>query len=228
MWRVSVGRSFTSRLVYRGVRVRFDFLLLPIPEMLPKKSKTQVCCGDFFEMWLQDGRSCFPFFYAHLLMWTRGERSRLGVSGLPRLTWRVKGTNLCCRRWCSLWEVGHVYSVLLPFPFAFRLVRDDWHKLRQSYSSVFGIEYVAAFARNKAKNKTNFDWMQPTNSVDVKAPLTALTDDINNHRLDPEQCCGENSWVQGFTRMFLDRLNVLAISKNRFLYAWNTFFWHLL
>lgn len=100
-------------------------------------------------------------------------------------------------------------------------MRDDCHKMIQSYSSVFGIECVAAFAMNKKKK--NFDWMQPTNSVDVKVPLTALTDDINNHCLDPEQCCGKNSWVQGFTRMFLDRLNVLSISKNRFLSAWNKF-----
>lgn len=105
-------------------------------------------------------------------------------------------------------------------------MRDNGHKMRQSYSSVFGIEYVAAFARNKEKKK-NFDWMQPTNSADVKAPLTALTDDLNNHRLDPEQCCGKNSWVQGFTRMFLDRLNVLATSKNRFWSAWNKFLWQL-
>lgn len=105
-------------------------------------------------------------------MWNWGETSRLGVSSLPRLTWHVKGTRLSAEVMPSLGRL----SRLPCFALAFRWVRDDWHYLRGCYSSTSGVEYVAALHES-----------------------TPLTDDINNHRSDPEQWCCKNSWVQRFT-----------------------------
>lgn len=146
-WWVGV---FTSWLVYRGVRVRFDSLLRPIPEMLPKRVRPVVV--------ISLKRGCKMLVLVPLFTRTcwcePGEKAHDWVCPVCH-GWRDTWRELVCAAevMLSLREVGHVRSVLLPFPFAFRWVRDDRHKMRQSYSSVFGVGYVAAFARNKKKKK---------------------------------------------------------------------------
>lgn len=87
------------------------FLVTPNSRNASKKSKSQVSGDDFFEMWLQDARNVSVLM--HTCWCETGEKHpdwAYPVCHGWHDTWREL---VCLQRWCPLWDVWHVYRVLL-------------------------------------------------------------------------------------------------------------------